>query len=396
MSRLTTWEGILAHMLSNPPPADEPQPLSNKKGTIFGITLTFLAVAWFAVLFRLWVRIRIVKEFGWDDGFVLLAQCLNTAATIIVCISVRYGLGRHMLYLGFDNVATYLRMYYIELAIYISNGAIIKVALLFQYLRIFKAGRMRWICIGLLIAVILWGIAFSFTAWFPCFPVRGYWDRTIPAKCYGFGFGNLDEFVMTYKAQSATNMMFDIAIFVAPMILFRTPNLRRKNLIAMAGVFSFGAVAVGTAVGRLHGIVKTKGATYPYVDYTWWTPTMIILSCLEIDLAIICASMPIFWPIVERSLVAILVSYEVQVVEERVDDYGLTYELEHKKTNDRTSIKSSGTSTRELTQQEEDNSNNNGKRQQFTVGCDPLNEEQRNAGFTANIETLAAPPKWQI
>lgn len=32
------------------------------------------AVAWFAVLFRLWVRIRIVKKFGWDDGFVLLAQ----------------------------------------------------------------------------------------------------------------------------------------------------------------------------------------------------------------------------------------------------------------------------------------------------------------------------------
>lgn len=151
--------------------------------------------------------------------------------------------------------------------------------------------------------------------------------------------------------------------------------------------------AVGTAVGRLHGIIKTNGATRPYVDYTWWTTTPVILSCLEIALAIICASMPIFWPIVERSLAAILVSYEVQIVEERVDDYGLTYELEHKKTNDRTSIKSSGTSTQELTQQEEDNK---GKRQQFTVGCDPLNEAQRNAGFTANIETLAAPPKWHI
>lgn len=101
---------------------------------------------------------------------------------------------------------------------------------------------MRWICIGLLVAVILWGAAFAFIAWFPCFPVRGYWDRTVPAKCYAFGFGNLKEFVMTYKAQSATNMMFDVAIFVAPMILFGTPNLRRKNIIAMVGVFSFGAV----------------------------------------------------------------------------------------------------------------------------------------------------------
>jgi hypothetical protein len=103
--------------------------------------------------------------------------------------------------------------------------------------------------------------------------------------------------------------------------------------------------------------------------------------------------MPIFWPIVERSFAAIFVSYEVQVVEERVDDYGLSYELEHKNTNDRASIKSSGTSTRELTHQDEDH---NGKKPQFSVGCDPLNEEQKNAGFSSNIETLAAPPKWQL
>ena len=158
---------------------------------------------------------------------------------------------------------------------------------------------------------------------------------------------------------------------------------------------SFGLISrsvVGTAIGRLHGIVKTKGATYPYVDYTWWTPSLIILSCLEIDLAIICASMPIFWPIIEKSFASIFVSYEVRVVEERVDDYGLSYELEHKHTTDRASIKSSGTSTRELTQQDEEHN----KKPQFSVGCDPLNEEAKNAGFSANVETLAAPPKWQL
>jgi hypothetical protein len=110
---------------------------------------------------------------------------------------------------------------------------------------------MRWVCIGLLVAVGLWGLTFSFMAWFPCFPVKAYWDRTTRAtnysskpdyKCYGFGFAEDTSFVATYKAHSTSNMMFDVLIFLAPMVLFRTPNLKFKNIVAMAGVFTFGAV----------------------------------------------------------------------------------------------------------------------------------------------------------
>ncbi|KAG9190525.1 hypothetical protein G6011_08613 [Alternaria panax] len=188
-------------------------------------------------------------------------------------------------------------------------------------------------------------------------------------------------------------MMFDIFIFLVPMVLFRTPNLRYKNVMAMAGVFTFGAVVVGTSVWRLHGIIESKGATYPYVDFTWWSPILIILSCLEIDLAIICASMPIFWPIIEKSLSAIFVSYEVQVVEERVDDYGLTYELEHMKGDEKAcSIKSNGTSTQELTNEDEES---HPRRQAFTVGFDPLNEEQKCNGLSTNVQSKAQP-KWQL
>ncbi|CAN9250803.1 unnamed protein product [Alternaria alternata] len=390
---MATWEEMYTQMLLDAPDPDEPLPLANRKATMFGTTLTFLIVAWCAVIFRLWVRIKIVKEVGWDDGFVLLAQSLNTAATVVMCLSVNTGLGHHMLYIGYNRLVEYLRLYYIELAIYITNCAVIKIALLLQYLRIFKSGPMRWVCVGLLVAVTLWGIGFSFAGWFPCFPVRGYWNRIIEAKCYGFGLGDLDSFVATYKAHSATNMMFDIFIFLAPMVLFRTPNLRYKNVLAMAGVFTFGAVVVGTSVWRLHGIVETKGATSPYVDYTWWSPTLIILSCLEIDLAIICASMPIFWPIIEKSFSAIFVSYEVQVVEERVGDYGLTYELEHMKGEDRPcSIKSNGTSTQELTNEDEEA---HPRAQVFTVGFDPLNEEQKASGLSTNVHSKAQP-KWQL
>lgn len=78
--------------------------------------------------------------------------------------------------------------------------------------------------------------------WFSCTPVNAYWDRTIKAKCYGFGFSEPESFIAMYQAHSATNMFFDLAVFLTPLVLFRTPNLKFKNMLALAGVFVFGAV----------------------------------------------------------------------------------------------------------------------------------------------------------
>lgn len=127
---------------------------------------------------------------------------------------------------------------------YMTESAIIKISLLLQYLRIFKAGVMRWICITLLVIVSLWGLGFFVVGWFPCFPVRGAWQRELNAKCYGFGLKDVPSFVAFFKAFSTSNMVFDIIIFVVPLVLFGTPKLRAKNVFAMSGVFAFGAVYV--------------------------------------------------------------------------------------------------------------------------------------------------------
>lgn len=119
---------------------------------------------------------------------------------------------------------------------------------------------------------------------------------------------------------------------------------------------------------------------------------MIVLSCSEIDLAIICASMPIFWPIIEKSFQAIFVSYEVQVVEEHID-YSSQYELKHTKELERTgSMKSNGTSTQELTYEDDDA---HARAPEFTVGVDPTSEQTRSQGLVTNVETRR-PPKWQL
>ncbi|KAF2625596.1 hypothetical protein BU25DRAFT_473709 [Macroventuria anomochaeta] len=392
MSALSSWDVLLAEAIKKAPDPYEPLPISNRKETVYGSTIPFLVATWIAVAFRLWVRFRVVREPGWDDLLVLLAAVLNTAATITVCLSIQYGFGQHMLYIDTDKIETYLLTFYIEHNIYLTETAIIKVSLLLQYLRIFKAGRMRWLCLSLLVIVSLWGLAFSIVGWFSCTPVSAYWRRSAGAKCYGFGFDDRESFIAMFQAHSATNMFFDLIIFATPLVLFRTPNLKFENVLALASMFTFGAVVVMISVWRLQSIVYHSAGLSPYPDFTWWTPISIILSCLEIDLAIICASIPIFWPVIQKSFSAIFVSHEIEVVETRVDDHGLAYELEHMKTRGHHSLNSSsGTSTHELTNEMED-----GYKESYSVGIDPLSiEAQSGRGLHTNINS-EPKKKWEI
>jgi hypothetical protein len=65
---------------------------------------------------------------------------------------------------------------------------------------------------------------------------------------------------------------------------------------------------------RLWSVTKhSDGNTPSNLDFTWWYPFTLILSCLEVDFAIMCASMPIFWPVVFASLSQIFVTKEVRV-----------------------------------------------------------------------------------
>ncbi|PSN68649.1 hypothetical protein BS50DRAFT_619467 [Corynespora cassiicola Philippines] len=402
-------ERMLIEMLANPPDPNEPLPVSNRKETLYGTTVPFLVVTWMAVGMRLWVRLRIIREPGWDDFFVVLAAVLNTIATALVLKSIDYGLGQHFLYIGIEKVGSYLLYFYVENAIYISNTAVIKISLLFQYLRIFKAGAMRWICLSLLVLITLWGCAYGFIAWIPCFPVRGFWDRTINPTCYGYGFRDAASFIATFESHTALNMTFDLAVFLTPMVLFTEPNLKKKNVLAMTGIFLFGAVhgnrsdwfsIVFTSVWRLYTIVVNRAGTHPYIDFTWWPPISIILSCLEIDLAIICASMPIFWPVIEKSFDKIFVTHEVHIVEEHRDisRSGLAYELEHTKPVTRNaSVKSaSGHSRESLTREETRDVEGYYKDQYVVAQVDPFSDLGNGVPAVETSVDTKPKPKWNI
>jgi hypothetical protein len=71
------------------------------------------------------------------------------------------------------------------------------------------------------------------------------------------------------------------------------------------------------SIWRLVTVVEHKAATYPTHDPTWWGPITIILANLEVQIACICASVPIFWPVLESRFGSpIIVQREVVIERE--------------------------------------------------------------------------------
>lgn len=72
---------------------------------------------------------------------------------------------------------------------------------------------------------------------------------------------------------------------------------------------------------RLWTAVRNNQGTLESMDFTWWYPLTLIISCIELDFAIICGSLPIFWPKVVVYLAQIFVTNEVHVTHHsRLDD----------------------------------------------------------------------------
>jgi hypothetical protein len=122
------------------------------------------------------------------------------------------------------------------------STALVKLALLFQYLRVYKEGPLRTTSVIVAAITALWGVAFSFVAWFPCFPIQGYWNLGAGAVCYGFGDERVTTFYTMYSLSSATNMILDIVILAIPIPLYFRKDTTEQTKLGLFGLLLMGVL----------------------------------------------------------------------------------------------------------------------------------------------------------
>ncbi|KAH6657633.1 hypothetical protein BKA67DRAFT_193967 [Truncatella angustata] len=295
----------------------EPTPAWNHKGVIIGLTVPFLTISWICVLFRLYTRLKIIYAPGWDDALVLLFLLTGTANGIGICIAAKFGLGEHLLKLGYDNMVGFLKSFYVANACYAMSTALIKASLLFQYLRIFNRGKSRIVCIIVLVITCLWGTAYSLLAFFPCRPIYGYWNWAESQRCWAFASLNPNEFFAAYASHAVINMVLDFVVLAIPMPLYFRDTTSWPTRRRLLMLLSAGTLVSGISIWRLAVCIEHRAATYPTFDPTWYGVGVVVLGMMEVNAASVCACVPVFWPVLTARIDQIFVTSEVKITRER-------------------------------------------------------------------------------
>ncbi|GAB7347201.1 hypothetical protein MBLNU459_g3308t2 [Dothideomycetes sp. NU459] len=177
--------------------------------------------------------------------------------------------------------------------------ALLAIASVFVALRVYvRAFMLRsfgiddWlITIGMLPAVALAvaSVISTYYGWmFSCRPVQQYWLTRTGVGCSDDGTRLL--------ACTIINIVTDILVIAIPVRTVWHIQIPRREKTVLVMLMSIGLVAVIASVIRTVWMSKALD-TY---DTTWWCFYVWLWTCVECDLAIICACVPTLRPISKR------------------------------------------------------------------------------------------------
>lgn len=124
--------------------------------------------------------------------------------------------------------------WYVAIIIFYTGLGTVKIALLLQYRRLFAAKIQRIIDWTLGI-VVVWTLIIVFMCVFTCWPIPGFWDKRIPAKC-------LPRY--QYIIQSVGNILSDWVIFALPLPLLWRMRASLWHRLSLIMLFCLGFLYV--------------------------------------------------------------------------------------------------------------------------------------------------------
>ncbi|KAK5721288.1 hypothetical protein LTR17_014750 [Elasticomyces elasticus] len=251
------------------------------KHAVIGTTITFTLLAALAVLLRLYTRIKIIsRSAGIDDLFISLAMLLSILLTICQCRETHYGGSQHFASLTLLEQQRFAQWLWASIWVYYLALGTVKCSILLQYLRIFTQRRFQVTCyvmIGVVGVYTAWAV---FSAIFACTPVAVFWDNTLQGTCFSR--------LAVWFANAVFNIATDIITTALPLPMLRALHLPSHQKLALLVVFALGGVTCIISILRLPALYAISKAT----DVSYSNPLTALYSNLEVNIGILCCSIP--------------------------------------------------------------------------------------------------------
>ncbi|KAB8261578.1 hypothetical protein BDV32DRAFT_137172 [Aspergillus pseudonomiae] len=221
--------------------------LHGRSNAVVTVPAVLGPLSFVTVCFRCYVRIKMVKNFGWDDGIMAVAAVRFALVGITGGI---YGIGQKTEYFHdrIDNFRQAMLCWWIGQQLYSVAAIAMRVAICLTLLpftgfqRIYSA-----ILYTVIVFTIVAGVLNLAVGIFQCSPVSYYWDRlTALGKCHD----DLEMLVVYINSSAA--IMCDLVIGILPAILLRDlKEVSRGTRVGIVVLLGLGWLAITAVIVRL-------------------------------------------------------------------------------------------------------------------------------------------------
>ncbi|KAK6065516.1 integral membrane protein [Seiridium cupressi] len=265
----------------------------NRGPAVAGVAWTFFILAFATVVLRFYVRLGVIRAFGTDDWFMLLAMISFTLHTSFCLAGVAHGTGRHASDLAPADISVALRDWWFCYLWYCTTMIFSKTSIAFFLFRLTPLKPQRMTIYAALGISIFISTGFFFIAMFQCWPVSFFWTR-VP------GTGScipIDIIISVTYVYSAFAIITDFTFTILPIWLVKDLQLDKRTKFALIPILSLAALASCAVAVRLAYVQKFHDP-----DFLWATTDIAIWSQIEQGLATTAGSLPALQPLFRKAL----------------------------------------------------------------------------------------------
>lgn len=253
--------------------------------------LTVIALIW--ILLRAWVRIRMTKNWGWDDTCIVMAWLPLFVGLVLIQLEANLGLGRHIMYLD-DPKAQSLEILKYNTFFQMLNvicTLLTKYSISLYLLRIRDDRRLRWTLGILMFFMTLATIAVIVVLSISCIPLERLWNESVPGVC----LPRENVYYVAY-VQSGFTIVIDLCLTMTPVIVLWGVKIKRGRKTMICGLMSLGLIATISNALRnyFQGDLTSSDTTYKMTGVS-------VVAILELAAGVIAACIPACAPLLRRN-----------------------------------------------------------------------------------------------
>ncbi|KAH6715779.1 hypothetical protein DL95DRAFT_365984 [Leptodontidium sp. 2 PMI_412] len=268
-------------------------PYRGAQTTMMVISIIFTVFGSIAIVLRLVGRWVVLRKFGVDDITMVAGMVLTGGYLFEILYGRRFGLGLHGKDIALDQMPNVLKIIYTIQLTYNTIITLVKISIVSFYLRLATVDSfLRKGSLGTIAFLVVFYTATQITTTLQCTPIRSNWDitGTVKKTCI--------DTVVYFYILAAVNILVDIWILLLPIKTLKDIKRSRRDKIVLFIIFGVGGFSCISSIIRLYTIKVFATSDDPFFDGV----PINIWSMIEINVAVVCASVPAMKPLFTKAV----------------------------------------------------------------------------------------------